>query len=97
MTDNLFASGQIGRELKSLAVQAGFTVLYEYLHAITHTPESAEYVLINSIKSLVTRGFLEQNTLDQWLRELDTIPKTEQSFSLSGMILCAKKPEDAPS
>jgi ubiquinone/menaquinone biosynthesis C-methylase UbiE len=92
VTDNLFASGQIGRELKSLAVQAGFTVLHEQLHAITHTPESAEYVLINPIKSLVDRGFLEQDTLEQWLSELATIPKAQQSFSLSGMILCAVKP-----
>jgi ubiquinone/menaquinone biosynthesis C-methylase UbiE len=92
VTDNLFASGQVGRELKSLAIEAGFTVLHEQLHAITHTPESAEYVLINPIKSLVERGFLEQNILERWLGDLAAIPQKQQSFSLSGMILCAHKP-----
>jgi hypothetical protein len=67
VTDALFASGQIGRELKSLAVQAGFTVLHEQLHAITHTPESAEYALIRPMRSLFDRGFFDQNTLEQWL------------------------------
>jgi ubiquinone/menaquinone biosynthesis C-methylase UbiE len=91
VTDKLFASGQIGRELKGLAEQSGFAVLDHQVHAITHTPESAEYVLINPIKSLVARGFLDQNSLDQWLRDLDTIPKTQQSYSLSGWMLCAQK------
>jgi ubiquinone/menaquinone biosynthesis C-methylase UbiE len=93
VTDTLFASGQIGRQLRDLAIKVGFKIVNSHAHAISHTPESAEFVLIKPIESLVQRGVLPKETFDDWLSELRTIPRERQSFSLNGVMLCAQKPD----
>jgi len=56
LTDTLFASGQLGRQLTQLAVEADFMNVRSEATMLTHPYESAQYVLLSPIRSLSDKG-----------------------------------------
>lgn len=90
LTDHHFASGQIGRQLGQLAEEVGFIQIKSQQIALTHSRESAGFVLLNPIKSLADRGVLAAEVVNQWFSDL---PRGSAFFaSLSGMLMRADKP-----